>query len=133
MEMRLLGLPGLACRSVNSDSYLPSVITAVVFLTFLEGVNCSIVLDFNRSFTFALAFLITLTFVDESILVEAAWFINPWATPAALPIRVFTYKASLNLEMAMRGVIWCSGARSFALLASFHLFLEAFGVTIIGA
>jgi len=111
-----------------------SVIAAVCGLAFLEGINFSICLNFNKSGAEALAVFLAIAVVGESILLEAAWVVNPWATPAVLPFAVGATKAFFNRELAMPAVSgWSAKGLQVARLASFFFKLEAFGVTIISA
>lgn len=92
-----------------------------------------ICVNLNIGVTFALAILIALTLVGDSILLEAAWLIKPWATPAALPVLVLTEVASFNSEPTMLGLSRPAKALHTARPAPFVFFPEAFRVTIIGA
>ena len=133
MILWVLLCPGLASFSSNSPGLPSSVVAAVFLVTCLEGTSLPICINFNISVTFALALLIALTLVGDSLLLEAAWLINPWATPAALPVLVLTEGASFNREPTMLGFGIPTIALQAAGPAPFVFFLEAFRVTIIGA
>jgi len=140
MEMGVGCAPSLA-ELAGHSFILPSTIISTLFLFafLLSYPNNDLMtiwsnsnLNRNRGLSFACAILIAPTVESKSILLESAFFPNPWTNGAGLLGTKAAAVASINPKFAISGVSCLAFYGKLARLGSLCLLTEALWMSIVG-